>query len=249
MKRYFPVTMVLLILGTFPLEKLYSQTPTSDSLVTEPAGVETVQQERAPVESIAPIKQPAEDKTIISSGNLEGFSMYNFGAAYFYSSQKMNEIDWWDGTVYTYTYTTTVFAGGASWNYMVFKGLSLGGSLGLLNLSTSRSGSSGSYFSYSGYSSSISMTLIGPRIAKYFGSKKSNIIPFIAGEMDIITSSSGTFSNSETVFRLGGGAVFKFIPNVGLSFGLDYLKFEDQKDATNIMGTLGLVCMPYKKNR
>jgi hypothetical protein len=152
----------------------------------------------------------------------------------------------WD-QLYLITYTTTILALGASWNYMVYNGLSLGGSLGLMNLGSSTSGGSGTYFSYSGYSSSYSLTLIGPRIAQYFGNKNSKIMPFVAGEMDIITSSSELFSRSETIFRIGGGAVIKLVPNVGISLGLDYLKVEDQENTVNIMGTMGLVCMPFNK--
>ncbi len=245
MHRVLLPALVSLIIVLSPHSKAYSQTAAPDSVSSQQTETGTLNPEPpAPVtvitDSIAVIK------TSEPSLRMEGFSLYNFGAAYFYSRQKMTGYDWWDGTSYTYTYTTTILALGASWNYMVYNGLSLGGSLGLMNLGSSTSGGSGTYFSYSGYSSSYSLTLIGPRIAQYFGNKNSKFMPFVAGEMDIITSSSGMYSNSEAVYRIGGGTLIKILPSVGLSIGLDYLRYEDQEDAVNIMGTMGLVCMPFE---
>jgi len=244
MHRVLLPALVSLIIIFSPQSKAYSQTAAPDS-----ASIQQTETEVLNPESSAPVTVLTDSFAVIKTSEpslrLEGFSMYNFAAAYFYSRQKMTALDWWDGTSYEYTYTTTIFAAGASWNYLINNGLSLGGSVGLMNLGSSTSGGSGTYLSYSGYSSSSSMTLIGPRIAQYFGNKSSKVMPFVAGEMDIITSSSGNYSHSETIFRIGGGAVIKLVPSVGISLGLDYLKVEDQKNTVNIMGTMGLVCMPF----
>lgn len=248
MHRILLPALVTLIIVLSPHSKAYSQTAAPDSVSSQQTETGTLNPE-PPVPVTVITDSIAVIKTSEPSLRLEGFSMYNFAAAYFYSRQKMTGYDWWDGTSYTYTYTTTILAAGVNWNYMVHNGLSLGGSVGLLNLSVSRSGGGGTYFSYSGNSSSSSMTLIGPRIAQYFGKKNSKFIPFVAGEMDIITSSSGIYSNSEAIYRIGGGTLIKILPSVGLSIGLDYLRYEDQKDAVNIMGTMGLVCMPFDQKK
>lgn len=244
MHRVLLPALVSLIIILSSHSKAYSQTAAPDSVSIQQTETEVLNPESpAPVavitDSIA-VNKPSEP-----SLRLEGFSMYNFGAAYLYSRQKMTAYDWWDGTSYTYNYTTTILAVGASWNYLVYNGLSLGGSVGFVSLSSSRSGGGSISYYYSPSSSSTTMTLIGPRIAQYFGNKNSKIMPFVAGEMDIITSSYGSYSNSETIFRLGGGAVIKLVPSVGISIGLDYLKVEDQKNTVNILGTMGLVCMPF----
>ncbi|HBZ85660.1 MAG: hypothetical protein A2509_08575 [Candidatus Edwardsbacteria bacterium RIFOXYD12_FULL_50_11] len=244
MHRVLLPALVSLIIVLSPHSKAYSQTAAPDSGSIPQTETEVLRPEPpAPVaiiaDSIAVIK-PCEP-----SLRLEGFSMYNFAAAYFYSRQKMTGLIWWDETSYEYTYTTTIFAAGASWNYLINNGLTLGGNVGFITIGTSRSRGPDSYYYYSDYSNSSTMTLIGPRIAQYFGNKNSKIMPFVAGEMDIITSSSELFSRSETIFRIGGGAVIKLVPNVGISLGLDYLKVEDQENTVNIMGTMGLVCMPF----
>jgi|GEM_PF-5043256 len=243
MHRVLLPALVSLIIIISPQSKAYSQTAASDSVSIQQTETEVLNPESpAPVtvitDSIAVIK------SFEPSLRLEGFSMYNFASAYFYSRQKVTGLVWWDETSYEYTYTTTIFAAGASWNYLINNGLSLGGSVGFINIGTSMSSSNISYY-YSPYSSSSTMTLIGPRIAQYFGNKNSKFLPFVAGEMDIITSSSGNYSQSETIFRIGGGAVIKLVPSVGISLGLDYLKVEDQKNTVNILGTMGLVCMPF----
>lgn len=243
MRRFLVTSAIILAASSYGIEIAFSQEASPDSMIRGQNDVIA-----NPSETIQPVNDVTKAKPAMPapalSPKLEGFSLYNFGAAYFYSRQKITEYDWWDGTSYTYNYTTTIFAAGASWNYMVYEGLSLGGSLGLITLGYSSSPVNLGYISYSGYSHSSTITLVGPRIAKYFGNRNSKAWPYIAGEMDIITSSSVLYSDSETLFRLGGGVVFKMKPSVGLSLGLDYLKFEDQKDAVNIMGTLGLVYRP-----
>jgi hypothetical protein len=235
--------LIFLIIVLSPYSKAYSQTVAPDS-----GSIQQIETEGLNPEPQAPVAAIADSIAVIKpfapSLRLEGFSMYNFAAAYFYSRQKMTGLVWWDETSYEYTYTTTIFAAGASWNYLINNGLSLGGSLGLVNIGTSRSGGPESYY-YSDYSNNSSMTLIGPRIAQYFGNKNSKFMPFVAGEMDIITTSYGSYGDSETIFRVGGGVIIKLVPSVGLSIGLDYLKIEDQKNTVNVMGTMGLVCMPF----
>lgn len=242
MFRVWRLMLVSLFIVSFLQSRAYSQTSVPDSVFIQQQETEGINPE-SPVSADVKTDSNIIIKPSDPSLRLEGFSMYNFGAAYLYSSQKMTGYNWWDGTSYTYNYTTTVLVAGVSWNYLAYNGFSLGGSVGLFSLGTSRSGGVEPY--YSDYSSNISMTLIGPRIAQYFGKKNSKLMPFVAGEMDIITSSYGSYGHSEIILRLGGGAVIKLVPKVGISIGLDYLKFEDQKNVVNILGTVGLVCMPF----
>lgn len=100
MHRVLLPALVSLIIVLSPHSKAYSQTAGPDSVSSQQTETEALNPEPpTPVTGIT--DGIAVIKTSEPSLRLEGFSMYNFGAAYFYSRQKMTGYDWWDGTSYT----------------------------------------------------------------------------------------------------------------------------------------------------
>lgn len=138
----------------------------------------------------------------------------------------------------TYEYSSRTLAAIASFNRVLPIGLSLGGSVGLLNVSAKRTQLGGSsYYTGGSYSSSASMNLIGPRIGYYALQVPGRITPYAAVEYDIL---SGSYGLSQNVLRAGLGALVRVAPTAAISIGVDYVDISEQDDATNILGLVGM---------
>lgn len=139
----------------------------------------------------------------------------------------------------TYEYSSRTVAAIASYSYVFPKGLAIGGSFGLMTISTSRKLLSGQSYYYSGDSkSSSSINLIGPRVGYYYMRGASRVTPYIAAEYDVI---SGSYGFSQNMLRVGAGALVRIAPTAAISFGVDYVDISEQNNATNILGLVGMI--------
>jgi hypothetical protein len=149
--------------------------------------------------------------------------------------------DWYSGAHSTteYQYTDRIMAMVASYSYLFPNGLSAGGSVGFMSLSSSSKIVSGqpSYYYGEPHSSSASINLIGPRIGYYFTTLPGKVVPFAAFEYDII---SGSYGFSQSMMRIGGGMLVRVAPSAAISVGIDYVDISDFEKSTNIMGLVGM---------
>jgi len=167
----------------------------------------------------------------------QGFYYYNKSVAtYTHYDYYGNEEEIEYGTRKTYMYAILV-----NGNYFVTDGLSIGGTLGVLTISSKlESYDQNIHYSFFG-PANTSFNLIGPRLAYYYGKKDSKVIPFAAFEYDLITADN----YNDTAMRIGAGVLLQPKPHFGISFGLDYLKFGEEETSTNIIGVLGLTGIIY----
>lgn len=179
-----------------------------------------------------------------ASKSLTGAYLFSCNGLYFYnkSVETRTDYDWYAGTMIEYdvTYKTYMYAILFNVNYFVAEGFSIGGTLGVLSMSYKRETDyEEDYYNYN--SSGSSVNLIGPRLAYYHGKKDSKVLPFAAFEYDILTSEF----YSDNAIRIGAGVLLQPRPHLGISFGLDYLKFGEEEKSTNIIGVLGLTGILY----
>jgi hypothetical protein len=160
---------------------------------------------------------------------------------FFYTRWKEDPDQYYSMSGYeppVYEYTEKVMAAIASYSHLFSSGVSAGGSVGLLSESYSQKLVSGHEYYYSGdHTSSASLSLIGPRIGYYFTKIPGRITPFAAFEYDMI---SGSYNYSQSIMRIGGGLLIQVAPSAGISVGIDYVDISQQKNATNVLGLVGM---------
>ncbi|MDO9066920.1 MAG: hypothetical protein Q7W05_00490, partial [Deltaproteobacteria bacterium] len=175
--------------------------------------------------NVAKTAPPLPVRKMKDANSLTGTYLFSCNGLYFYNKSvgTGTDYDWYSGTTIKYdiTYKTYMYAVLFNVNYFVAEGFSIGGTLGVLSMSTKRETDYEEDYSYYYYGNSgTSVNLIGPRLAYYHGKKNSKVLPFAAFEYDILTSDFG----EENAMRIGAGVLLQPKPHFGISFGLDYLK-------------------------
>jgi len=215
------------------------QAPVSDPAPTPEASKITESTSEKPFQ-MRPL-QPSQ-----KNNGLLGTVLFSCNGLYYYNKSVVTNTysyyDGYSGTVeeveFETTYKTYMYAILFNANYFVAEGFSIGGTLGVLSM-TSKSESDRENYHDRTYSTSVN--LIGPRLAYYHGKKDSKVLPFAAFEYDLITAEY----YNDNAMRIGAGILLQPKPHFGISFGLDYLKLGKEKKSTNIMGVLGLTGILY----
>ncbi|MDO9391407.1 MAG: hypothetical protein Q7U71_06510 [bacterium] len=211
------------------------------------------QVQETPIATEIPVMTAAQAMTksgSLKNNGLTGTVLFSCNGLYFYNksveSYPEYDYDWSTGTTiiteHETNYRTSMYSILLNANYFVTDGFSLGGTLGVLSMTYKWESDHEDYSYYyydDGYS--FSANLIGPRLAYYHGRKDSKVIPFAAFEYDLLTSD---FYNDNAI-RIGAGVLLQPRPHLGISFGLDYLKFGEEEKSTNIIGVLGLTGIIY----
>jgi hypothetical protein len=198
-------------------------------------------QSQVSITNAAPVVLPAPlSKASASDDRLNGVTL--FSCSGFYCYNRYTEIDsiydWFGMSYETYetTYKNSLYAILLNSGYLTH-GFYVGATLGVLTAVSKREGG---YYDHDDNSSST-ISLFGPRVAYYYGKKSSKVMPFAAFEFDLISSDF----YSDNAMRIGGGVLLQPKPHLGISIGLDYVKFGDEEDATNIISILGLTGIIY----
>lgn len=231
---------------------LFSSTGVQAQTEPVPAAGDSIQHTAPAVESPVVTESPAAKtaaplpvRELRDANSLTGAYLFSCNGLYFYNKSVETgfDYDWPSGTIIEYdiTYKTYTYAILFNVNYFVSEGFSMGGTMGVLSMSTKRETDFEEDHSYYYGNSSASVNLIGPRLAYYHGKKNSKVIPFAAFEYDLMTSDF----YSDNAVRIGAGVLMQPRPNLGISFGLDYLKFGEDEKSTNMIGVLGLTGIIY----
>jgi hypothetical protein len=86
---------------------------------------------------------------------------------------------------------------------------------------------------------------IGPQIGFYYGERNTRITPFVEAGYSYVRTNHGGWGQGDNAFKAGGGAIFQIASHIGITMGLDYLKYSSENAAYHILGTLGLVAKIY----
>jgi hypothetical protein len=173
-------------------------------------------------------------------GSLKGVYLVSCTGLYYYNKSTVVDYDWYSDETYNTTYKTYIYSVLLNGSYFVADGFSLGATTGVLTIISKSESDRTSYYDV-GQTYSTSISIFGPRIAYYYGKRDSKMLPFAAFEYDILL-----FENySDEAIRIGAGILLQPRPHLGISFGLDYLKFGEEEKSTNIIGVLGLTGIIY----
>jgi hypothetical protein len=179
---------------------------------------------------------PASPQPAAVSNSLRGATLASGIGSFSYSRQKAT--DWfWGGT---YTETILLYGFDVRFDRLLLDHVSLGCALSFLEMSSTISGSR----YYDGHSS-IGQMGIGPRLAYYFGERTSTLLPYAAGEFDILAAMGSGSGSGSNAIKAGAGVIYQLRSRVGVSVELNYVRYSDQHDVTNIVGQAGLVALLY----
>ncbi|MDP2806588.1 MAG: hypothetical protein Q8O74_00430 [bacterium] len=234
-------SMILLFSFTGVQAQTDSVPVAGDSIQAPAPAVEPPITAESPAATAVPARPAVLAQLPKTDNSLTGVYLFSCNGLYFYNKNVTEHTDYY-GLDYEVTYKTHLYAVLLNANYFVNNGFSFGMTLGVLSMASKSESERdvGSYY-YFDDDYSTSVNVIGPRLAYYHGSKDSKVLPFAAFEYDILTSEF----YSDNAMRIGAGVLLQPRPHLGISFGLDYLKFGEEEKSTNIMGVLGLTGILY----